>query len=264
MESGEIVFTQLIGSGNDPEKTLTALKECGYDFAIVDLEHSLINKETVLEYIRASRKAEIPLIVRPEEVKSDFRPYLDAGVNGLMIRKVNTLEEAKQIVNRAYFPPIGNRGCGIVNPPLIDYQSITELPFLKITEYINRNMMVFPQVETLEGIANLNQILQLEGITGTIVGPFDLAVDIGNIEPGAIMSEMITGDVVEEKLRQIARICKDASKVAGTGAVCEVSQNACAKWAKEGYRLFILGYIRDGILDNLKQEIQEARKSLQN
>jgi 2-keto-3-deoxy-L-rhamnonate aldolase RhmA len=233
------------------------LKDFGFDFIMMENEHSLVDKETIFEYIRASRKMDIPILMRPEENFANFRCYLDAGVNGLMLPQVNTVEETVRAVNQAYFPPIGRRGCGIgMSPYLLDFQSRDEIPLLTLIEYINNNTVVFPQTESLECISNLPRILQLEGITGTIVGANDLALDIGGIDPKALMSEVTATDVMEEKLSQIVKICKDAGKVAGIGGF---APKGLAKWAKEGYQLLMVGNVIDGNVDNLKVGIEEVK-----
>lgn len=257
MRSGQKIFGTLVGPGNEPEQTVRALKDFGYDFIMVDLEHSLVHKENVYAYIRAAKETGIPFLMRPEDKAAHFRCYLDAGVNGLMSPLLGTVEEAVHAVNQSYFPPIGHRGSGIgITPYLIDFQNPAEVPFLALTEYINNNTVVFPMTESLENIGNLHRILSLEGVTGTIVGTFDLALNIGGIDPKALMPEVIAADSVEEKLRQIARICREAGKVAGIGGF---SPEGYAKWAKEGYQLFILGYVIAGNVDSLKPLIEEAR-----
>jgi len=260
LQAGEIVFGQTIGPGNDPEKTVQALKDFGFDFIMMECEHSLVNKETVFEYIRVSRKLDIPILLRPEEKTAHFRCYLDAGVNGLMLPQVNTVEEALYAVNQSYFPPIGHRGSGVgMSPYLLDFQNLAEMPLLDIIEYVNNNMVVFPQTETLECISNLGRILSLDGVTGTIVGANDLVLDIGNIPPKALRSDMVTSDIVEEKLRQITQICQETGKVAGIGGF---APKGLAKWAKEGYQLFMLGYVIDGNVDNLRPRIEEMKSLL--
>ena len=257
MQAGERVFGLTIGPGNDPEKTVRALKDFGFDFIMMENEHSLVNKETIFEYIRASRQMDIPILMRPEESFANFRCYLDAGVNGLMLPQVNTVEEAVRAVNQAYFPPIGHRGSGIgMSPYLLDFQSRDEIPFLTLTEYINNNTVVFPQTESLECISSLPRILQLEGVTGTIVGANDLALAIGGIDPKALMSKITATDIMEEKLRQIVKICKEAGKVAGIGGF---APKGLAKWAKEGYQLLMVGHVIDRNVDDLRARIEEVK-----
>ncbi len=257
LQTGQIVYGQTIGPGNDPDKTVAALKSFGYDFIMMENEHSLVNKETIFEYVRVSRDVEIPILLRPEEKWANFRCYLDAGVNGMMVPGTDTVEEALYAVNQSYFPPIGHRGAGIgMSPYLLDGQNAAEMPLLKITGYVNDNIVLFPQTESLKSISNLRRILDLEGVTGTIVGTNDLVLDIGGISPTALRSETVTTDAVEEKLRQIARICREAGKVAGIGGF---GPKGMARWAKEGYQLFMLGYAINNNLDKLKANIEEMK-----
>jgi len=257
LEAGDKVFGTLAGLGNKPEATVTALKKYGCDFFLVDLEHSLVNKETVIDYIRASKQAELPLLLRPEENSAHFRCYLDAGVNGLILPQVDTVEQAVYAINQTYFPPIGHRGCGIgASPFLLDSQNPSKVPALKITEYINSNTMLFPQTESLKNISNLRHILNLEGVTGTIVGAYDLAFDIGGIDPQATLPAILHNKVLYEKLAQIATICKEMGKVAGLGGF---SPKACVRWAKMGFQMFTFGYVFDGNLNKVRPLIEEAK-----
>ena len=163
IQSGEKVFGPLIGPGNDPGKTVEALKRFGYDFIILDNEHVLINEETVYGYIHAATETGIPVLMRPKDKTAIVRCYLDAGINGLVVPQVNSLKETLQAVNQAYFPPIGHRGYGIGESPyLIDFMSPREHSFLSLTEYVNNNTVVFPMTESLENISNLARILQLD------------------------------------------------------------------------------------------------------
>jgi 2-keto-3-deoxy-L-rhamnonate aldolase RhmA len=257
LQAGELVFGQTIGPGNDPEKTVKALKDFGYDFIMMETEHSLVNKETVFEYVRASRKLEMPILMRPEDKDAYFRCYMDAGVNGLMLPGINTVEETIYAIDQCYFPPIGHRGSGIgMSPYLLDFQKLAEMPLSEITEYVNNNVVLFPMTESLQCISNLHRILSLDGITGTIVGANDLSLDIYGIPPKMLRSEIVATDVVAKKLRETAQICKKTGKVAGIGGA---APKGLAKWAKEGYQLFMLGYVIDGNVDNLRASIEEMK-----
>jgi len=260
LQKGKIVFGQTIGPGNDPEKTVQALKVFGFDFIMMENEHSLVNKETIFEYIRVSRKLEMPILLRPEEKTANFRCYMDAGVNGLMVPGVNTVEETLYAINQCYFPPIGHRGSGVgMSPYLLDFQNLAEMLLSDICEYVNDNIVLFPQTESLQCISNLHRILSLEGVTGTIVGPNDLVLDIYGTPPKMLRSETVSAEIVEEKLREIVQICKKTKKVAGIGGF---APKGLAKWAKEGYQLFSLGYVIDNNYDNLKPRIDEMKSLL--
>ena len=254
---GKKVFGPLIGPGNDPAPTVAAIKESGYDFFMIDNEHSLVGKESIYIYIRLARESELPILMRPEENFASFRSYLDSGIQGLMLPQVDSVEQAAHAVNQACFPPLGHRGAGLgMSPYLLDGMDPSTTPLVTMMEYVNRNLMLFPQTESLAAVKNLPQMLCLEGIAGTIVGTNDLALDIGGIRPGMLRPEINSQPFIEEKLREIAAICRAAGKVAGMGGF---SPEGYARWSREGYQLFNLGYIRDNNAAKFKPVLQEAR-----
>jgi 2-keto-3-deoxy-L-rhamnonate aldolase RhmA len=260
LQKGKIVFGQTIGPRNDPDKTVKALKDFGFDFIMMETEHSLVNRETIFEYIRVSRELEMPILMRPEDKDGHFRSYMDAGINGLMVPGVNDVEETIYAINQCYFPPIGHRGSGVgMSPYLMDSQNLAEMTVADICEYVNDNIALFPMTESLECISNLHRILALDGVTGTIVGTNDLVLDIYGTPPKMLRPETASAPIVEERLREIARICKKAGKVAGIGGF---APKGLAKWAKEGFQLFLLGYVIDNNYDKLKASIDEMKSIL--
>jgi 2-keto-3-deoxy-L-rhamnonate aldolase RhmA len=255
--AGGKVFGEMVGPGGEPEKIIRALKDLGDEFVLLDTEHSLMNKETVLEYVRVCHEMDMPLIMRTEDKAAFYRCYLDAGVNGLMLPLVNNVEETVYAIDRSYFPPIGHRGYSLgMSPYLIDSQNAAEVPVLKMTEYVNNNTMLFPQTESLENISNLPRIMGLDGVTGTIVGPFDLALNIGGIPAEARALDVVTSPAVEEKLQEIIEVCQATGKVAGIGGF---PPQQLAKWAKAGYNLLLVGYIFRGEVDKLRPLIEESK-----
>lgn len=261
LKAGDRLFCAMMGPGNDPDKTVAALKEYGYDYVILDNEHSLVGKESIYRYIRACHENELPLIMRPEEKTDSFRCYLDSGVNGMMLPQVDTVEQAAYGVNQSYFPPIGHRGAGLgMSPYLLNEQKPAEMRLLEMLEYVNDNTMLFPMMESLEGISNLSHILKLEGVTGTLVGGNDLTIDIifktGQISPDALRSEIMNNSYVLERVKKIAEICKKAGKVAGIGGY---PPKAYVERAKEGYQLFTVAYVANDSVEKIRPLLAEVK-----
>ncbi len=261
IKAGDRVFCAMIGPGNDPDKTIAALKEFGFDYVILDNEHSLVGKESIYRYIRACHENELPLIMRPEEKTHSFRCYLDSGVNGMMLPQVDTVEQAAYGVDQSYFPPIGHRGAGLgMSPYLLDGQKPAEMRLMEMLQYVNDNTMLFPMTESLEGISNLPQVLNLEGVTGTLVGGNDLTIDIifrtGQIDPDALRPELMNNSYVLDRVKKIAEICKKAGKVAGIGGY---PPKAYVERAREGYQLFTVGYVANDDVEKLRPVIAEVK-----
>jgi len=260
LQAGEPVIGQMIGPRNDPDKTLGALKDIGYDFFCIDNEHSLVGKETIFEYIRVARELEMPIIMRPEEKTDNFRPYLDAGINGLMVSDIETVEEALFAVNQAYFPPIGHRGMGVnMSPYLLDGQNANDMTLREITEYVNNNTMVFAIVESEAGVRELHHVLRLEGVTGISIGPNDFVLSMYQFPPDVKRSELFTSEAVEARFAQIIDMAKETGKPVGMGAL---TPQGFMKWAKRGLRMFVIGYIIDNNAENFKPRIEELETLL--
>ncbi len=254
---GDRVFGPLIGPGNDPEPTVAALKDMGFDFFMVDNEHSLVGKDAIYAYIRLARQYEMPILMRPEKCTAPLSPYLDSGIQGLMLPQVDELEQAIHAVDETYFPPVGNRGSGIgMSPYLLDGMDVATTPLLTMLEYVNRNTMLFPQTESLTALKNLPRTLRIEGIDGTIVGTHDLALNIGDIKPGMTRAEVNGRPFLEERLLEVADICRKAGKMAGMGGF---GPKGYARWSREGFQFFNLGYIRDNNAEKFRATLQEAR-----
>jgi 2-keto-3-deoxy-L-rhamnonate aldolase RhmA len=264
MARGDRVFCALIGPGNDPDKTTAALKEYGYDFIMMENEHSLLGKETIHEYIRACHEHELPLLMRPEEKSDTFRSYLDGGVNGMMLPQVENVEQAAYGVKLSYFPPIGHRGAGLgMSTYQLDGQNPAEMRLLEMLEYVNNNTVLFPMTESLEGVSNLAHILQLEGVTGTIVGTHDFVIDIcfrtERVDADNYRPDLLNNEYVLDRVRRIAQICTEAGKVAGIGGY---NPKGCLERSKDGYQLFTLGYVIDGNVEKTRPLITEAKDLL--
>ncbi len=131
------------------------------------------------------------------------------------------------------------------------------VPHVEMTGYINNNTLLLPQTESLEGIGNLRRILALEGVPGTAVGTYDLALDIGGAEPGTSRLDMTRSPAVQARLAEIARICQEAGKVAAIGGVPPVDM---AGWAAQGYGMFIFGTVTEGRLDSVDTALKETRR----
>ncbi len=255
--AGAKVFGPLVGPGNEPQTTVAAIKSIGFDYFMIDNEHSLVNKETIYIYIGLAREYELPILLRPEECTANFRPYLDSGIQGLMVPQVDGVEQALHALNQCYFPPLGRRGSGIgMSPYLLDGMDVATTPLATMVDYVNRNVILLPQTETLAAVKELSRTLRLEGVTGTVVGTHDLALNIGDYKPGMLRSEVNTEPFIEGKLQDVVDACQAAGKVAGMGGF---SPKGYARWARQGYRFFTLGYIRDHNVEKTRALLQEAR-----
>lgn len=160
LAGGAKVFGPLIGPANEPETTVAAIKNIGFDYFMIENEHSLVGKESIYQYIKFAREYEIPILMRPEENNANFRAYLDSGIQGLMVPQVDSVEQALFALNQCYFPPLGRRGSGIgMSPYLLDGMDAATTPLSTMVEYVNRNLILLPQTESLAAVRELPRTL---------------------------------------------------------------------------------------------------------
>ena len=156
--------------------TLSALALAGFDFVVLDMEHSAVDFGRLEMLIAAGHAAGLAMLVRPwgEDVGL-IGKVLDMGANGIMAPHVDSPERARAIVEQAHFAPHGNRGLC----PLTKYDSLGEpLKLLDDSTY------VVVQIEGREAIERIAEITAVPGIDAIFVGPYDLAMSLG-VAPGS-------------------------------------------------------------------------------
>jgi 4-hydroxy-2-oxoheptanedioate aldolase len=150
----------------------------GFEWIFIDAEHGPIGWPECQAMCRACDALGISSMVRvPKLDHSVIAKYLETGVLGVAVPHINTAKEAEAAVVAARYAPEGRRGCdagssrssayGLVEPA-IDYFACS-----------NQEILVAVWVEEVEGMRNLDEILQVPGIDAVHFGPGDLALSMG-------------------------------------------------------------------------------------
>lgn len=150
-------------------------KNAGLDYLIIDLEHLTHGHEAVAEGCAIGRLINFPVLVRPPSAEfTPIRLAMDLGPCGLLIPCVESVETMQTIRDAVLMKPRGKRrpggpGCAWVS----DFQYET----WRAT--VEDHLIILPQIETREGLANVDAIAA-HSLTSTIaVGPYDLSADLG-------------------------------------------------------------------------------------
>jgi 4-hydroxy-2-oxoheptanedioate aldolase len=196
---------------------------CGFDYVVIDGEHGALTPERLEHLVRACDSVALPSIVRLRVDTADaMLPWVETGVLGVMQPHTRNAEEARRLVDGAKYAPVGRRGVGTGRASA--YGSIHGA---KHVEEWNREMLAIAQIENAEGVDNLDEIVQVDGIDGCYIGATDLSHAIGH-----------TGDpshpAVRELQAELARRVQSAGKWVGFGARHPYD-------AQEGVRLRGLG-----------------------
>lgn len=200
-------------------------KTTGYEFVIVDCEHGYFDFSQLANIISVGNGFDISVIVRIPAIERGYiAKILDMGGDGLLAPMVNTAEDAKRVVQLAKYPPKGERGISTTrahtnyNPPPLD----------QYVEIANQNTVVFVQIETMQGIENADEIAAVDGIDGIIVGPNDLAVNLG--WPGHLETPEM-----DEAIGRVVKAAKKANKSCG---IIDSHISFLKKWRENGMNIF--------------------------
>ena len=175
LKAGECVVGTMISEMRNAEVSYL-LAAAGMDFLMVDTEHSSPGVETVQNIVRSARAARIVPLARVTQNQYPFiARILDMGTMGIMVPRVDTPEQARQVVMCAKYPPQGQRGFG-ARGVMTDYEPVT---VRGVVEWVNEHTLIIVQVESGEAVANLDEITRIPGIDVALVGPNDLSVALG-------------------------------------------------------------------------------------
>lgn len=146
----------------------------GFDWLLLDTEHSPNELNMVYGQLQAVMENQVQPIVRPpwnDQVM--IKRFLDAGVQTLLVPMVQTVEEAEQAVASTRYPPRGVRGFASAS---------RSSRFGRVKDYHTRceeEICVLVQIETKQGLDNLEAIAAVEGVDGVFIGPGDLSAGLG-------------------------------------------------------------------------------------
>ena len=197
----------------------------GLDFLCIDWEHAQISRDMIETMVRAADVHRVPVMVRvPGHAPEAIQAALDSGAQGVLVPRVSTAAQAEAAVKASRYPPLGERGVGPGRAAGYGY---------RIPEYLagaNDRTVVAVQVETSEGLANIEAIAAVNGVDVIFVGPGDLSVSIDAIGPKG-------ADKLTEAIRRIIGVTVAHGRT--SGIFCAKPQDV-SQWAAIGASFFVL------------------------
>ncbi len=176
------------------------LAGAGYDWILLDTEHSPNDLENLLTQLQAAAAYPTHPVVRvPWNDMVTIKRVLDIGAQSILIPYVSTAEEAKAAVSYTRYPPQGVRGVA---------GTTRASRFGRMKDYAKRaheELCVLVQVENQLGLDNLEAIAAVEGIDGVFIGPADLHASLGYT--GEITNPKVM-PIIDEAIRRIRKCGK--------------------------------------------------------
>ena len=146
----------------------------GFDWLVVDLEHSAITLREAEDLIRViDLKGVVPLVRLSSNNPEQIKRIMDAGSHGVIVPMVNSLEEAEAAVASVKYPPVGWRSFGLARAQGYGAR------FEDYLAWQRENSLVIVQIEHINAVNCLESILSVEGVDAYFVGPYDLSGSLG-------------------------------------------------------------------------------------
>ena len=158
------------------ESVAEIFARAGYEWVVIDLEHSAINIHQAENLIRVIDLAgSKPFVRLSGHSPSQIKRVLDAGAKGILAPMIESQQQIESIIAACHYPPIGNRGMGLARAQGYGEEKA------KI-EYIHsasQHIEIYAQIESVDGIENIDSILS-QDINGYFIGPYDLSASLGS------------------------------------------------------------------------------------
>jgi len=176
------------------------------DFVWIDLEHNATTTESMLGHLIAARAGGTASIVRvPTGDVGWIKRVLDSGAEGIILPRSYSAREAVEFISACRYPPLGTRGFGPRRP--MQYGRLGQQDYLK---QANRDVFVVVQVETVELLAEMDEVLKIEGLDSLVLGPQDLSGSMGRLGD-------TTHPEVIAAMKTVAAQARAAGKFIGSG-----------------------------------------------
>jgi 2-keto-3-deoxy-L-rhamnonate aldolase RhmA len=206
-------------------QTVEVLAPAGLDFVILDTEHSPTTLPVLHSQLAALSGTTTTAVVRltshdPVQIKH----CLDLGLIGLMAPNVRSAEDARYLVRQTRYPPEGERGIG---------GGVRATGYGRDRSYYRRangQLCLIVQIESAEGLAQLDAIAEVDGVDCVFFGPHDLAASCGHL------GEPSHPEIVRLIEDGIAKVCR---KGKAAGVVAAGADRA--RYLQAGVRLLAIG-----------------------
>src|SRR5215208_1414654 len=140
------------------------------DFVWFEMQHSTMSWDEVRRMMLACPGVDgaAPMVRMPDALESSIQKATDIGAVGIIVPTVDDALEARDAARFSRLPPVGRRSSG--------GGSVGQMwPGIKYRATINDNMLVTVMIETLEGVANAEEIAATHGVDVVIIGNNDLS-----------------------------------------------------------------------------------------
>ncbi len=183
---------------------LDALRDLGFDWFMIDTEHSQVNPETLASMVAVlSERGPTPLVRVGDVDQYLIKQALDAGAYGVLAPLVSSEPQAKAVVAFSKYPPQGVRGAAAAAS---SRYGTTLASYLREA---NTETLVGIQIETREALEHLDVLAAVDGLDLLFVGPQDLTLNLGLLDDRK-------NPKLRDAMRRVVEACERHGKIPGT------------------------------------------------
>jgi 4-hydroxy-2-oxoheptanedioate aldolase len=206
-----------------------AMAVSGFDWLFLDMEHGVMSLEACAQISAAALDAGIAPIARvPNGEYAIATRALDNGTLGIVVPHVDTGDEARQVVNRLKYPPVGHRSMGGIGP----HYGLRSASTGEAAQALNTANLTVVMLETPTAIDNAEAIAAVPGVDVLLIGTNDLCAEMGI--PGDFGHER----VADAYARMIAA-CKKHGKFPGMAGI--YNEAIMPRYIEMGARFILSG-----------------------
>jgi 2-keto-3-deoxy-L-rhamnonate aldolase RhmA len=212
----------------------------GLDWVVIDAEHGQLDWQEIVDHLRAAVRSETVALVRIAQLdRGLIKRALDIGADGVVVPWMETEDQLRQAVAFARYPPEGNRGIG--GERATGWGEC----LAEHTAEANDHVLVVPIIESVQAIASVPRMCQVEGADVFFFGPADFSSTAGF--RGQWEGPGVAGQILELKdtIRRAGKNC---------GVVATGTANLAERF-DQGFRMLALGLDGGLLLRSLHESL---------
>lgn len=204
------------------------MAQAGFDWLAIDLEHSAIGIETTFTLIQVIELSGcVPLVRLSSNDPIQAQRVMDAGAHGIIVPAVASAEQAERAVRSIKCPPSGSRSVGLGRAHGYGHR------FSQYMAECEEHAVVIVMIEHQDGVQHAEEILQVPGVDGVFIGPYDLSASYG--VPG-----QFDHPLVRDGMARVLQAARKAGVAAGIHVV-HPSVDQIRDRLAEGFRFIAYG-----------------------
>ncbi len=204
------------------------LAQAGFDWIALDMEHGVMDWPQALTLMQAiDGNGCAPLCRIPLNQPEYYKWALDSGAQGVIVPMIRTVDDARQAVAAAKYPPEGIRGVGVCR--VHEYGGAFEA----YVRTANDETLVILQIEHIDAVHRIEEICELPGVDAVFVGPYDLSGTMG------VMGQVHHPDV-ESAVQHVLDVACARDVTPGL-LIADPAPDEIARRLRQGFRLISIG-----------------------